>query len=703
VANPPVNSITQLVNNVAASVDGLLGTSLSNSQGPGVPNYPAGIEGVDEVLSNIDPSNWIKLSYPYTFSVMDLEAGQIDTAPFTDFALPLAPGSIHQSEEFAISIKPTQGGTSTTHSGNRYKTLLIKGTTGIAPFKGTGGAAKSDGTGIGQPDSLKYRSGYEVFLRLRNWFRAYYEYKKTAGSAASGLRLVFKNYKDGEFLIVELLKFDMDRQAARSFLYDYSLEFKVLSHLTFPKLENTTTDFENALNSAVAAIDTARGVFLRTQDILRQIESTYESVVVEPLRKSSLALKALLGVPTVAADMGSKAITNTVSVAGTYAILLGIQTQQNANKTTGSLDPRLASASLPKDLKSASATQGASAVVNLNEALMALAPSVFPEATRTSLANDQADAASLPRSFYENTLNDLTRVKDNAEDFFNLGSPVYDQIFRRTATLSASASKTITQDELDVLNAFSQAQIALRLLLSTEDLFKSSFDARIQDIINRFSGNIVLLAQPAVRQIKYTSGMTLERLAQKQLGDSSRWGEIAEVNQLKPPYITDDLSDTREGLLKPGDNVLIPAPSTGTFSQVPATRQITTTMGLTELEKSLGTDLKLTKDFDLSISNSGDLEVVSGTENLGQAVVLKLGYEQGQVMKYPLMGASIIPGTKFPPLETIRAGITNTLLQDTRIAGIQELKLSQQSGSLVVSFNLLIKNIDIPVPISIKI
>ena len=35
-----------------------------------------------------------------------------------------------QTEMFAHSIKPTQGGTVVTHSGNKYKSLKVSGTTG---------------------------------------------------------------------------------------------------------------------------------------------------------------------------------------------------------------------------------------------------------------------------------------------------------------------------------------------------------------------------------------------------------------------------------------------------------------------------------------------------------------------------------------------------------------------------------------------
>lgn len=694
-----LSPINQLVDNITQSVEGLIaditGKNISNM--PAMPNT----KEVQAVLSNVDPSNWLKLSFPYTFSVVNL--GGSGTNPFTDFSLPLAPQALKQSEEFAISIRPTQGGTTTTHSGNRYKVLNIKGTTGIAPFKGAGGAKKKTGEAIFQPKQLMYRSGYEVFIRLRNWFRAYYEYKKSAGSDAKNLRLVFKNYKDGEFLIVELLKFDMDRQAKDSFLYYYDLDFKVISHLSFTELINKTTGFEDVLDTVNDTLDTARGVFLRSQDILRQVESTYESVVVEPLRKAGLAVKALLGVGTVAGDMGSKAISETVSAAAALAILVGLKSQQDANKTSGTLDPRLANAKLPSDLAAATARQGAGVINGLGEALMAMDPSTFPQATQNALAQGQSDAQSLPRSFYTDALDNLNRVKQNAEDFFNLGDAQYDALFDRTATLSAPTTKVITSAELDVLAAFNSAIDALQQLLSTEDLFKSSYDDRIQDMINRFNGNIDLLAEPAVRQITYQAGLTLERMAQNELGDSSRWGEIAEVNGLKAPYITDDYSSTLSNVLKPGDKVLIPTPARNGFSQVPPAQDIKTTVGLSELEKSLGTDLKLTPDFDLSLGNFGDLELISGAPNMAQATILKLSYEKGEVMRYPEMGANLLVGTKFPPIEQITDGVTNTLMQDTRVEGIEDLSIIRDGPAAYLSFKLRIKNVDIPVPIKIKV
>src|SRR5690606_4138276 len=105
---------------------------------------------------------------------------------------------INQKERPSISIKPSQGGTTTNHGGISYGTLIVKGTTGIAPFRGEGGVNSKNGEAIFQPKDLKHKSGYEVFIHFRNWFRTYYQWKFKRGKDAENYRLVFKNYKDGE-------------------------------------------------------------------------------------------------------------------------------------------------------------------------------------------------------------------------------------------------------------------------------------------------------------------------------------------------------------------------------------------------------------------------------------------------------------------------------------------------------------------------
>lgn len=710
--------LADLVNNITGAINGLIADL--NGDSSKVVQYHQDLAEYRAVQSQLNTESWAKLSFPYTFSVVNLKKAG-DSGGFSDFQLPLAPQAINQKEEPAINMRASQGGTTVNHSGMGYKMLNIQGTTGIAPFRGDGGVNRKTGEAIFQPKDLKHKSGYEVFIHLRNWFRTYYEWKKKQGSAGSNHRLVFKNYKDGEFLIVELISFEMDRQAAKSFLYDYKLEFKVLSHFQFETSQSKTgflNQTDDLIQSALDKINTARGVFLRTQGILRQVESTYNSSVLEPLRQVTLAIKSLLGIQIVAADIGSRVIVNTVSTAGALAIVaaealntatLGATGRSQTLADINSLLDRRLFGTKNTLSKTLSATQteirqkGSGGILKLGALMTKIDAGQFPEKTLTETQKEMDKAATLPRHFYEETIAGLERVKQNAEDFFNLGSPEYDAIFDRTSTLNADLSKVVTNDEYDVLFAFNEATIGINLLLATTTLFKSSFDSRIADMNTRFNDNLALTAQQAVKQMKLPAGITLERLAQQELGDSTRWGEIVEVNNLKSPYISDDPQESRDGVLRAGSNILIPTPVQNGFSQVPVGKVNKLTSGMSELEKSLGVDFKLDKNFDLVLSSSGDLEIIAGADNMSQAVMLKLSYEPGEVMLYPELGAGIQIGKKFPPIEDIKDRVTNSLLQDSRIQKVADLSLRRESSGLFLTFNLHIKQIDLAIPIRIKV
>lgn len=704
----PAFGIADLVNNIKSSIDGLIADFKGSN--PDVVQYHQGdaaFLNVQAFNGSIQASNWSKLSFPYTFSIIKINSPE-DHGGFSDFSLPLAPQAISQKEEPAISIKASQGGTTINHNGLGYKTLNIQGTTGVAPFRGEGGVDLKTGEAIFQPKALKFKSGYEVFLHLRNWFRTYYEWKKVNGKSVQDYRLLFKNYKDGEFLVVELLSFEMERQAARSFLYDYKIEFQVLSHFQFSSLKAKTgflEDTDSFLSNALNKVNKARGVFLRTQGILRQVESTYSNSVLEPLRQTTLALKAAKGVPNTAADVGSRVINNTVSSIKALSISAGIlSTAKSSPETSSLLDSKKGTLDTQVKLVNKSIEQrGSSALSDLGGLLMLGDAGLFPPEALEATAEEQESALQLSRSFYEQVIANLERVKKNAEDFFNLGSQDYDDLFERTSTLNADPLKIVTDDEYDMLFAFNESITAIRLMLSVTDLFKSTFEARIKDMNDRFNGNLGLLSSQAVKQIKLVHGITLERLAQQELGDSTRWGELVELNDLKAPYVSEDANESRDGVLKPGDNILIPIPLQNGFSQIPAGKENKLTKGMSELEKSLGTDLKIDKNFDLIISSSGDLELIAGADNMAQGTILKLSYEPGEVILYPQLGAGVIPGRKFPPVEEIKDRVTSTLLQDNRIQRVADLSLMRDNSGLSISFNLHIKQIDIPIPVKIKV
>lgn len=703
-------SIKGLVDNIQATISSFGATFFGRTaKGPG--NHPSS-PAIDQVIAQIQATNWTK-SFPYTFAVVTSDSDLSPFENFTDFPLPINPSEINQDENFAISIRPTQGGTMINHSGNRYKDLAISGTTGVHPNRGAGGASKITGRAIAQPNELKYFSGYEVFLKLRNYFRAYYEMKRERkDDAARSARLVFKNFKDGEMLIIEVPKFSMKRSATRPFMYDYTINAMVIGNVSFRSEEQSNNvfdriskgDFDGAIELAVGYIDEARGIFLRSQDIVRQIEATYQTVILEPLRKTGLAVKAFMGVGTLLADLGPKLTKETVSTKDTLQIMLGIKNIQDTNRNQGTLDPRLENVVIPTNLDRVVSENGSNLLLNLpDDSSMALSSTMLPLGSQNALLQDQQDSLDLPRSFYEDLRDTLVRIQDNAYDYLNLNDADYDSLYERTPTLSAETTKRATDAEFEVLAGFEKAIAGLNLILATNAMFKSSYPDLIRSTKNSFSDPLALKSEPAVKQIRLPKDITLERLALEQLGDSNRWVEIVQLNNLKPPYIVSDMTSTAEAVKKPGDNILIPQPIRNGFATTPINRQSFLTQDLSEVEKNLGIDLKLSPDFDLELNNRNDLNLIRGIDNAAQALIIKLSLGKKELLDHPDIGVGLQVGEKAPPLVQVQTDIIQTLSQDPRFERLEDLQITRESSTFFVKFLIKIKNVDTPVPVEFKI
>lgn len=166
----------------------------------------------------------------------------------------------------------------------------------------------------------------------------------------------------------------------------------------------------------------------------------------------------------------------------------------------------------------------------------------------------------------------------------------------------------------------------------------------------------------AWRRADTRMGDTIQRIAERELGNASRWPEIATLNDLVSPYIVDAVEDLQPRTLLAGLAIKIPAPQ----------RAVS---GVADPDDIFGTDLHL-PDGRLRVTEAGDLELVSDAANLSQALRHRLDTHQRELVYHPtygnqmheLLGQEQTSGTAM----LAAAFADRALLADPRIVGTKD-------------------------------
>jgi len=753
-------------------------------------------------------------------SITSLFGADKKGSPFTDFPLPITPQEITQTENFAVSIRPTHGGTVLQHSGNKYKDLTIAGTTGVHPFKGITGADRYTGAAIFQPDNIKYRSGYEVFIHFRNWIKSYHQVKAQAGNI--GLRMVFKNYKDWEFLIVEPLKFTMKRDASRPLLYNYQIQFKVLGHYAPPKAPNGVLEYiDKGLNQVSRVLEVSRGIIKKREEFLRSVAGEVDGIT-EMLRKANLATKAIKGGDVFANDMGPRTKENFLSQGGAKDVIKNLTPildnfvkqakdfeKRAIDMETAPADPMALVANINSKLKNPNLDakkELANLEKQMGDLLRTANLDAYPLEAKQELLLEQQKAALVSKQEISNNLDTLRNFKDRFASSLNLSNPYYDSIYGVISTSNQLEVAENPDAQFESLYGLQQAEKSMEIILSSDEFFDTAKNLYGRNTATSGAENIGqgIFSFPnpntGIREGIVPTGATLEDIAFSELGDSSRWTELAELNGLKPPYIDDSNSESKKinytvkssgfydptdiqsltpsdyyliaemptalsawtgkenfiteflggdvtvssnwrfllpplgtvikvidrqlylekteagwvevdfteiqttEVLKPGDRIKIPSSQIPTSeNKIRGPRDNAITNGLSASEKSLAVDINLNESGDLDLNPSGDLNLITGAENMAQAIVLKLLYELGDLKKHREIGTQLTIGGKLPNLANIRTQISSTLLQDQRIRDVRNINLRNENSVIEVTFDVFLKDIADPIPVTIPV
>ena len=176
------------------------------------------------------------------------------------------------------------------------------------------------------------------------------------------------------------------------------------------------------------------------------------------------------------------------------------------------------------------------------------------------------------------------------------------------------------------------------------------------------------------RKVQVLTGDTLERIAERELGDAAQWYDLAWLNNLSPPWITDDPTQAVAGsvLLSAQDTILVPS------NAPPAS-------GVAEAPNVFGRDCLLIQG-QLSPDLNGDIAVVSDTANLDQALSMRLGTRPRELVYHPDYGnkAYLLLGRGGTPLadRLAAAWVGACLKADPRVSAVHNV-VAQTTGDVL--------------------
>ncbi len=159
------------------------------------------------------------------------------------------------------------------------------------------------------------------------------------------------------------------------------------------------------------------------------------------------------------------------------------------------------------------------------------------------------------------------------------------------------------------------------------------------------------------RQHIVSDGDTIQSIAQKQLGDMTRWVDIARFNNLRHPYIVGTIEEKMmnpEHLVTIGDTVLIKISADNQEDLITSLRHATEYDQEEMYALALGKDLDImpkpnvygevkneTEPLELKGNRKGDVATVRGVENLKQALFIRLMTPKGSYVGHPTFGSEI--------------------------------------------------------------
>lgn len=182
---------------------------------------------------------------------------------------------------------------------------------------------------------------------------------------------------------------------------------------------------------------------------------------------------------------------------------------------------------------------------------------------------------------------------------------------------------------------------------------------------------------PSYRLVQTQYGDDLQAVARRELNDANRWAELLWLNSLTYPYLTDDPTAVKDGVLLNGSLIRVPAPA-GVYTEK------------TDYDQLFERDCLMVNRRLKAVD--GDLAVCSGLDNLTQQLNHRIRTPTGQLHRHPEYGCKVnlLHGVVTGPTKTtLGAGYVKASLKaDYRVASVNSVVATQNGDAMSISADL---------------
>ena len=184
---------------------------------------------------------------------------------------------------------------------------------------------------------------------------------------------------------------------------------------------------------------------------------------------------------------------------------------------------------------------------------------------------------------------------------------------------------------------------------------------------------------------------TFQSIALNEMGDEDLWPYIAAVND--GLYSNDDLI--------PGNIIYIPIQTVS--AEAINKEQFIITEDI--IRDPYGTDIQLDSEGGIVIQENNDVALVSGIENVQQAIDLKLQTTTGSMIKQSAYGIVAQAGFagETMALRYMKMAIRAALIQDPRIEAVRNLLVSLESDTVYISMDIDILGAETSLPVTVSL